>query len=236
MRGSHYQQSLVLPGACRLLGLQRGRRVLDLGCGQGVLARYLHRKGLRVEGLDISSQLLALARRRSPDSILFHQADAAHAETLVDQRFDAVACLLALQNMERLEPVFQNVRRWLRPEGCFVAVITHPCFRIPRQSHWGFDDSRQIQYRRVDRYMTPTAIPILTPPFKGGKEYTMTYHRPLQDYFAALAEAGLVVNRLEEWTSDKTSEPGKRSRAENRARQEIPLFLAFRAVHGAGGG
>lgn len=232
MKGSDYQQSLVLPGAARLMALKKGERALDLACGQGVLCRYLHKQGVRVAGLDVAGQLLAMARRRSAAGIVFHQADAADPAALTGETFDAVGCLLAVQNMEHLIPVFRNVRRWLKPSGRFVMVLTHPCFRIPRQSHWGFDETRQIQYRRVDWYATETAIPILTPPMRGAKVFTTTYHRPLQAYFEALAEAGLVVDRLEEWTSDKTSEPGRRSRAENRARQEIPLFLALRAVPG----
>ena len=71
-------------------------------------------------------------------------------------------------------------------------------------------------------------------PLLQSKTFTVTYHRPLQSYFQALNEASLCVDGLEEWTSHKTSEPGKRAKAENRARQEIPLFLALRAVPSSG--
>ena len=73
-------------------------------------------------------------------------------------------------------------------------------------------------------------IPILTPPFIDKDNFTVTYHRPLQSYFSALLKAGLYVDLLEEWMSNKESEPGKRSRGENRARKEVPLFMAIRAV------
>jgi hypothetical protein len=46
---------------------------------------------------------------------------------------------------------------------------------------------------------------------------------------SALVESGLYVDAVEEWVSNKNSLPGKRSKAENRARKEIPLFLALRA-------
>ncbi len=108
-------------------------------------------------------------------------------------------------------------------------VIMHPCFRIPRQTHWGWDAEKKLEYRRVDQYASENRIPILTPPMARSRVYTDTYHRPLQSYFEALAGAGLWVDRLEEWTSHKTSEPGKRARAENRARKEFPLFMALRA-------
>ncbi len=230
MQGSEYQQSLILPGALSLLELKKSEKALDVACGQGVFCRYLHDKGHKVEGLDVSSALIEAARRRSPKSILFHHADAGDPEALKGATFDAVSCLLAVQNIEHLVPMLNNVRRWLKPSGRFVMVATHPCFRIPRQSHWEYDETKKTQYRRVDLYASETEIPIVTPPKNGARGHTTTYHRPLQSYFESLASAGFAVDRLEEWTSGKTSEPGKRAKAENRARQEFPLFLALRAI------
>ncbi len=225
--GSDYQKDIIMPGATKLMNLIKGHRVLDLACGQGVFSRYLLAKGMQVEGLDTSEELLRLARTRSKPAISFHLADAREPDTFEESHFDAVACLLALQNMEEIAPTFKNVARWLKPEGRFVMVVTHPCFRIPRQSHWGWDEEKKIEYRRVDRYATDLSIPIITPPLAGSKGHTTTYHRSLQTYFAALADAGLCVESLEEWASKKESQPGKRAKAENRARKEIPLFLSL---------
>jgi len=229
-KGSEYQQNIILPGAWKLLGLKSGAAVLDLACGQGVFSRYLAQKGMTVTGLDVSQELVRLAQKRqSGKKIRFECADAADPSALEGGSFDGIVCLLAVQNIEHLEPVFANVHRWLKPGGRFVMVATHPCFRIPRQTHWGWDEEKKIMYRRVDLYLTPNTIPILTPPMARSKVYTVTYHRSMQDYFTALHAAGLQVDMLEEWTSHKISEPGKRAKAENRARQEIPLFLALRA-------
>jgi ubiquinone/menaquinone biosynthesis C-methylase UbiE len=225
--GSDFQKEIIMPGVFKLLNLKRGSRVLDLACGQGVFSRYLLAKGMQVEGLDVSEELIGFARSRSKPSIRFHVADARDASAFKESCFDAAACLLAVQNMEEIEPVFQNVARWLKPDGRFVFVTTHPCFRIPRQTHWGWDEEKKIEYRRVDRYASDLAIPIITPRVASSEGFTYTYHRSLQNYFSALATAGLCVERLEEWASEKTSEPGKRAKAENRARKEIPLFLAL---------
>lgn len=236
-KGSEYQQNIVFPGAWQLLELKPGAEVLDLACGQGAFSRYLAQKGMKVTGLDVSQELIHLAQKRqTTKKIRFECADAADPEALKGRTFDGVVCLLAIQNIERLQGVFDNVHRWLKPGGRFVMVATHPCFRIPRQTHWGWDDEKKIMYRRVDLYLTPNTIPILTPPMARSKVYTVTYHRSLQDYFKALNAAGLQVDMLEEWASHKTSEPGKRAKAENRARQEIPLFLALRARTADGGG
>jgi len=230
MSGSDYHQTIVMPGVLKMLELKPGRRVLDLACGQGVFSRFLLGKKIKPEGLDSSEELLRMARSRSVKSIPYHLGNASDAKLLGGQEFDGIACLLAVQNMEKIEPVFQNVARWLKPKGKFVMVITHPCFRIPRQTHWGWDAEKKIEYRRVDRYASEMKIPILTPPFIDKVNFTMTYHRPLQNYFSALLKVGLCVDSLEEWVSNKESAPGKRSRGENRARKEVPLFMAIRAV------
>ncbi|MGY8765736.1 MAG: class I SAM-dependent methyltransferase [Nitrospinaceae bacterium] len=230
MSGSDYHQTIVMPGVFKMLDLKSGRRVLDLACGQGVFSRYLLEKRIKPEGLDSSEELLRMARSRSIKTIPYHLGDASDATLLEDQEFDGIACLLAVQNMENIEPVFKNIARWLKPKGKFVMVLTHPCFRIPRQTHWGWDDDKKMEYRRIDRYANEMKIPILTPPFIDKVNFTMTYHRPLQNYFSALLKAGLCVDSLEEWMSNKESEPGKRSRGENRARKEVPLFMAIRAV------
>ena len=230
MSGSDYHQTIVMPGVLKMLELKPGRRVLDLACGQGVFSRFLLGKKIKPEGLDSSEELLRMARSRSVKSIPYHLGNASDAKLLGGQEFDGIACLLAVQNMEKIEPVFQNVARWLKPKGKFVMVLTHPCFRIPRQTHWGWDEEKKIEYRRVDRYASEMKIPILTPPFIDKVNFTMTYHRPLQNYFSALLKAGLCVDSLEEWVSNKESAPGKRSRGENRARKEVPLFMAIRAV------
>ena len=228
-QGTDFQKDIIMPGVFRLLEVRKKDRVLDLACGQGVFSRYLARKGINVEGLDSSSELVKYARARSGPSIRYHVGDAGDAENFEADRFDGIACLMAVQNIEKMDLLFKRASRWLKTGKHFVVVMTHPCFRIPRQSNWGWDDEKKLEYRRVDHYMTETTVPILTPPFADSKSFTLTFHRPLQSYIEALVRAGFCVDAMEEWGSNKNSLPGKRAKAENRARKEIPLFLALRA-------
>ena len=230
LKGSDFQKEIIMPGAFRMLGLKKAQRVLDLACGQGVFSRYLHQKGMRVTGLDSSRALIRYAVKRSSSAINDEEGDAVDPHILKGRKFDAVACLLAIQNMATIDAMMKNVHRWLAPSGRLVLVMTHPCFRIPRQTHWGWDEEKKAMYRRVDLYSTEIKIPILTPPMRGSEVYTQTYHRSLQSYFQSLSQVGLQVDSLEEWASNKNSEPGRRAKAENRVRREIPLFMALSAV------
>ena len=228
-QGTDFQKDIIMPGVFRLLEIRKKDRVLDLACGQGGFSRYLGRKGIHVEGLDSSSELVKYARARSGPSIQYHVGDAGNAENFEADRFDGIACLMAIQNIEKMDLLFKSASQWLKTGKHFVVVMTHPCFRIPRQSHWGWDDEKKLEYRRGDHYMTETTVPILTPPFADSKSFTLTFHRPLQSYVSALVQAGFCVDAMEEWVSNKNSLPGKRAKAANRARKEIPLFVALRA-------
>jgi SAM-dependent methyltransferase len=235
-RGSDHHRDVVLPGTLRLLEARRGSRVLDLACGQGVLARQLAAGGVQVVGIDASPGMIEAARRHTRSAgVEYAVADARALDAAPLGSFDAIACVLALANIEPLDPVLQSCARLLRPAGRFVAVLPHPAFRAARQTSWGWERGAggPIQYRRVDGYLSPGQARIVANP--GGVARgeppveTWTFHRPLQVYVRALAGAGLWIDALEEWPSLRTSQPGPRAEAENRARREIPLFLALRA-------
>jgi hypothetical protein len=137
---------------------------------------------------------------------------------------------MAIQNMDNLEQIFKEAARLLKTNGRMLLILSHPCFRIPRQSGWGFDEKRKLQFRRIDSYLSPQKIPIQMHPGYNPNIITHTFHRPLNIYFSALAVNGFVVSTLEEWASHRQSLPGTRQKAENRARSEIPLFLALVAT------
>ena len=228
--GSEYHREVVHPGVLRLLNVQPGERVLDVACGQGVLCRLLHEKGAQVTGVDAAAELIRAARQRGPEAVRYHVGDARELSFLPPDGFDAAACVLAIQNIQPIQPVFEGVRVALRPGGRFVLVMMHPAFRSPKETRWGWDVEEGVQFRRVDRYLLPRKSPIVTHPGKTPDVYTWTFHRPIGSYVKAMRNAGMLVDALEEWGSHKTSEPGPRASAENAARKEIPMFLALRGI------
>jgi SAM-dependent methyltransferase len=226
-RGSDIYRSVVIPAALDLLKPGKGERVLDIGCGQGVFSRALADAGANVTGVDASRTLIATARKypsRTP--IRYLDRDAAEIRDLGP--FDAISAILCIQNMEHLAEVCAACAHVLRHGGRMVWILNHPCFRIPRQSSWGHEEERKIQYRRLDAYASPLSIPIVMHPGKKDSESTISFHRSITDLTAAAFAAGLVVSGFQELVSDEESEPGPRARAENRARKEFPLFLAMR--------
>ena len=228
--GSEYHREVVIPGVLRLMALGPGDKGLDIACGQGVLSRILQDKAIEMTGVDAAAELIKAARERGPATIRYHVGDARDLKFLTADEYHAAACVLAIQNIHPIQGVFNGVARALRPMGRFVLVMMHPCFRGPKETHWGWDDKAKVQYRRVDRYLLPRKSPIVTHPGKDPDTYTWTFHKPIELYVRSLRNAGLLVDAIEEWPSHKTSEPGPRAAAENQARKEIPMFMAIRGV------
>lgn len=99
-----------------LLAPQPGERVLDLGCGDGVLTRKLADMGCRVIGVDSSAAQVEAARR------LGLEAQVMNAEELpYRDEFDAVFSNAVLHWIRRADAMLQGVYRSLRAGGRFVA-------------------------------------------------------------------------------------------------------------------
>lgn len=222
-----YQRQVILPNLLRILSLRKNESLLDLACGQGFFAREFHAKEARVVGVDISPELIRLARTRSPKEITYHISSADALLFLAAGSFDIVCITLALQNIENVSGVFAECHRVLKPSGRLVLVINHPAFRVLKHSSWDWDGEKKVQYRRVDSYLSEAKVSVTMHPGEKKSPSTISFHRPLQYYFKMLSKHGFAVSRLEEWISHRRSEKGLRKEAEDKARKEIPLFLAI---------
>jgi ubiquinone/menaquinone biosynthesis C-methylase UbiE len=235
--GSYYHKEIIVPKLLEELGSIKDKKILDLGCGQGFFCRILSGKGANVVGIDLSKNLINLAKKYpSNKKINYYVANAEDLSFLENNSFDFIISILSLGNIKNIDKVFNEIYRLLKPNSKFYFIIMHPCFRIPRQSHWEFDEVKKIQYRRIDMYMTELEIPIITHPAKIKKEenlkdqdYTVMFHRPLSKIFELLNKNRLLISNLWELCSNKIS-VGKRAKAENRARKEFPLFLLIESI------
>ena len=222
-----YQEKVIGPNILRILGQGNSKALLDLGCGQGFFSEKFAHAGWNVTGADLSPRLIEQAQDRVPRGN-FGVCSADDLSPFDDNSFDTVVSVLAIQNMEHLDKVIKEVGRVLKKDGRFIFILNHPSFRIPKASSWGFDEESNQQYRRVDAYMSERPEKIdMTPGQTSDKEYTISFHRPLQTFGKLLGKNKLFISRLEEWISHKTSQKGPRKEAEDTARKEFPLFLCI---------
>ncbi len=227
-KGHFFHQTVILPKAMDLLEIKKDSRVLDIACGQGVLSRSID-SSVEYVGVDWSKDLIKEAQRRDKNvKHKYYIADVTR-DIPAKEKFDRAAIILALQNIKEPQAALKNISHKLVPGARFLVVLNHPAFRIPRQSSWEEDKNQKMQYRRINRYLTPLEIPINAHPGQTDSPVTWSYHHSLEDYSKFLFESGFLIERIEEWTSGKQSE-GKAARQENRAREEFPMFMAILAI------
>jgi SAM-dependent methyltransferase len=114
------------------LAVRPGDRLLDLGCGPGLLLGEALRRGARAHGIDISATALSIARRRTPAA----PALCANAEALPfrDGSFDHLTCIGTLEHFLAPLRALSEMRRVLRAGG-------RACILLPnvRALKWQID-------------------------------------------------------------------------------------------------
>jgi ubiquinone/menaquinone biosynthesis C-methylase UbiE len=175
---------LNLPALVALLPAPGGL-TLDVGCGEGRVARALKELGHRVVGFDSSPALVAAAREVDPGFDV-QVADAADMP-FPDDHFDLAVASLSLMNMDDMPGVVSEVGRVLCPAGRFCFSILHPV------NSWG--DAGDVSYFQTVRYTEELER-------DGARMTVHDTHRPLSEYLEALAQAGLLVERVVEPVPD----------------------------------
>jgi SAM-dependent methyltransferase len=171
--------------------LRKGGRVLDVGCGEGQVARSIARGGTQVVGLDPTpSQIREAHRRGGPP--LFVQA---RAEQLPfgDYTFGAVLLCLAIEHIDPFEPAIDEIARVLAPGGQFLLLLVHPLLQAPG-SGWVEEAGSDEGYWRVGSYLPDDFVvdevePGIHLPFN---------HRPLSRYIHAMGAVGLLLEDMVE--------------------------------------
>ena len=103
--------------------MQAGRlhpQALDVACGTGDMVVELQKQGFTVTGVDISEEMLAIAKGKAP-SATYMVADA-EALSFPDESFDAVACAFGVRNFVHLERGLGEMLRVLKPGGRMVIL------------------------------------------------------------------------------------------------------------------
>ena len=176
----------------RLLGRGQGR-CLDLGCGTGVPTAVVAELGWSVVGVDVSTDLLEVARARGLE-VLEAPADTLPFE---DASFDAAVSLWTHTDIDDFPAAVAEITRVLRPEAPFVYVGAHPCFVGP---HSRFVEAKgtpelTVGYRRTGRY-DASAFGVGNP--DGVRVRVGAIHLTLHDLFASFTAAGFRIERFEE--------------------------------------
>jgi len=173
----------------------RGKRVLDLGCGEGYFSRQLKQRGAGyVEGIDSAKEMIAgaiAAEKSEPLGIHYRVSDAADLSEIHDETFDLVVAVFLFNYVDRetMTTIMKGVYRLLRGGGRFVFSVPHPLFaflheeQAPfhfRRNGAGYFSGRDKLFEGRLWRRDGTDVPV------------RCIHKTIDDYFHALAEAGFA--------------------------------------------
>lgn len=176
------EQEPIMPHFLKLLGDVSGLMVLDAGCGQGYLSRILARRGAHVTGIDISPNLLRIAREQDPDrQITYQVADLCHPLPEYSRHFDLAASHFVLDDVYDYKGFLSTMASLLKPGHRFVLSMNNPYSLVVRgHVHDYFDTGKPYSYRGMAE--------------EGVKVHF--YHHTLQEYLDACFAAGFQLQRL----------------------------------------
>ncbi len=190
--GNDWHLELIAPSTIELLNLKPATRLLDIGCGNGLFARRMQAKGIQVTAFDFAEQNIKNALAYPSEGIEYRVLDATDYEQLMQlgrHTFDAAVANMVLMDIPEIEPLFKVLTRLLRPKGCFVFSISHPCFNSEEVKH--VEDGLIIRSYHQTRIEKGEAI-------RKQPQLQYYFHRPISIYMQMAFQYGFVVDGIEE--------------------------------------
>lgn len=237
--GTLHHRFILNPCIRGLLEPVKGSYILDAGCGEGYLSREFANAGAKVLGVDFSNQMIEKCKLSAsgPPSleIKYRCADIRQMPFLVDQSVDKILSNLCFPNLETevVRKALLEFHRVLKPEGCLVFSILHPCFESGLGG-WEFGEKdssgrRETKFLKVDYYFHEKSYERQWKSPEGPFPQPMRFiHRTLQTYFHLISEIGFIVETIRE--PRPTAEAIQNHSKWFDKEQRIPFFLVFRCV------
>jgi SAM-dependent methyltransferase len=169
-----------------------GRSVLDYGCGTGTFSRFLNNQGAGVTGVDVSENMIGIAKYYGPDDITYHRISSGDLGFLNDGSFDFVVSnfvLCTIPSRIEIKRILREISRVLRNNGRFIFM----------NSNWDKSNGKEfisfkLQYS--DKLVSGQGIKAIIktdPPIVLDDYYWST-----RDYLQMLEESGLMVREIRE--------------------------------------
>jgi ubiquinone/menaquinone biosynthesis C-methylase UbiE len=224
------------PAFLDLVGDLTGRIVLDACCGEGYNTRLLARRGARVTGVDLSAEMIELARaeeEREPLGIRYEVASTSDLLLFADETFDAVVSTMALMDCADYDGAIREFWRVLRCDGLLAFNVCHPCFTNAARG-WESDENGEVVGIRLGDYFqagdyverwkfgaAPGSESEQVEPFT-----IIYFHRTLADFINPLCATGF---RIEAIAEPRPTEEACRADPRLRKHQLIPQSLCVKA-------
>lgn len=173
-----------------------GKKILDLGCGEGGYSRELCRRGADVTAIDCSDSAIRYTTEKAKEESLQIRHYVRNSNDLYDiddNVFDIVLCAMMLMDVEDLHGTLQEIFRVLKPDGQVLISILHPCFKPPVEHHW-FSENDEIMVR-VKNYFLPDKW---EDKINGIENKVIYRHKTMSEYVKAFIQNGFIIIDMNE--------------------------------------
>jgi len=102
----------------------RNKKILDLGCGDGVLTNYLNTKKSKAYGIDYSSEAINFAKEKTASKNINFIQGSAYELPFSDNYFDAIVSSDVIEHLDNVDKYLEEIKRVLKYDG--IVVISTP--------------------------------------------------------------------------------------------------------------
>jgi 2-polyprenyl-3-methyl-5-hydroxy-6-metoxy-1,4-benzoquinol methylase len=177
----------------RFLSPPEKKNILDFGCGTGIFSRYLHHKGAKVTGVDISKGMIEVAKKNSPGcNISYYKIKPGDLHRLENESFDHVVSnfvLCTIQSENMIRNIIGEIFRVLRKNGTFILM----------NSDWEESNGREFvsfSLKYCDHLTSGCRVYAITksdPPI-----IFEDYYKSKEEYRLLLEQNGFVIEAIRE--------------------------------------
>ena len=196
--GDELHNDLIQPTLEKFLPDLDGKKILDAGCGNGFLEKWLSPKADLVVAVDSSDDLLDYARNNSKHkNVIFNKSDLTQELPFDKQSFDVVVSVMVLQYLPEIKTLASEAGRILKEGGVFIFAIDHP-------AHALYLRAQELVGKKNDKFIDSGSY------FDRGlrkkhslwnKAMLQYYHRTISDYINEFSKY-LKLDYLEEVSDD----------------------------------
>jgi len=204
------------------LGNVKNKNILDLACGQGYFSKILADKGARVTGIDISEDLISIAKEKFENqTIQFLVRDGSNLEGIKDNQFEAVVCNMSFHDIENVAETIDEIARVIQISGKLIFSIPHPWTHLGKS----IKENRDY-YLRLEKYKSELEIPNKL----YGKEGIVSFHRPLEFYVNKLTQHKFEITNFVEICKEHSKGKKIIDKDYLEFKREFPSFLVVGAT------
>jgi ubiquinone/menaquinone biosynthesis C-methylase UbiE len=186
------------------LGDVKNKKILFVGCGDGLECVSAVKKGAKVKGIDISEKAVELARKNCPNAE-FNVIDFERTP-FKDNSFNIIISILSIMYKKNLTSCLKELKRILKKEGYIILVVPHPIRKMVKYN----DMNYFVKGKKYENW-------------RGVKRFN--YYRLFEDYFNSFFDSKFKVKKLIE------PKPPKETKKTPDSEVNHPHFLIFKLVN-----